>query len=234
MSRMSVALRRGGVAVGVLLLVASVGCSHVNREELVSDLDQLRQEMDQEHQARDAAINTRIDGVEQRVDDLDRRQAATEERLEWLSEELEKLQTEFGVTVERLEGAIAFNVPVNFEYDSSVLDDQGGMVLDRFAHVYDEFYGGGLVTVEGFTDEAGSEAYNQQLGHRRAEEVKSYLTEIAGLDGQSVRTVSYGEAKERLVAPGEYGPDAGKANRRVVLVIDETSLAVTVPVAGRR
>lgn len=234
MNRTSLALRRGGVAVGMLLLVATVACSHVNREELVTDLDQLRQEIDADSDARDAVINGRIDGVEARIDDLDRRQTQTEERMEWLAEELEKLHTEFGVTVERLEGAIAFNVPVHFDYDSAALDETGTVVLDRFANIYDEYLGGGLVTVEGFTDEAGSEAYNQQLGRRRAEEVRGYLTEVAGLEEQQVRAVSYGETKERLVAPGQYGPEAGEANRRVVLVIDETSSAVTVPVAGRR
>lgn len=234
MSRVSLALRRGGVAVGMLLLVTTVACSHVNREELVSDLDQLRQEIGADADVRDAVINERIDGVEARIDDLDRRQTQTEERMEWLAEELEKLNTEFGVTVERLEGAIAFNVPVHFDFDSAALDDTGTVVLDRFAHIYDEYLGGGLVTVEGFTDEAGTEAYNEQLGRRRAEEVRSYLTEVAGLEEQQVRAVSYGESKERLVAPGQYGRDAGEANRRVVLVIDETSSAVTVPVAGRR
>jgi peptidoglycan-associated lipoprotein len=231
---MSLALRRGGVTVGILLLVTTVACSHVNREELVSDLDQLRQEIGADSDARDAVINERIDGVEARIDDLDRRQTQTEERMEWFAEELEKLHTEFGVTVERLEGAIAFNVPVHFDFDSAALDDEETVVLDRFAHIYGEYLGGGLVTVEGFTDEAGSEAYNQQLGRRRAEEVRSYLTEVAGIEEQQVRAVSYGEDKDRLVAPGQYGPDAGEANRRVVLVIDETSSAVTVPVAGRR
>lgn len=234
MSLTKMALRRGGVAVGVLLLITTVACSHVNREELVTDLDQLRQEIGEDQQARDAVINQRIDGVEARIDELDRRQAETAERVEWLAEELEKLHTEFGVTVERFESAIAFHVPVHFEFDSAAIGDDETPVLDRFADVYGEFYGGGLITVEGFTDEAGSEEYNKQLGRRRAEEVKSYLTEVTGLDEQKVRAVSYGEAKERLVAPGEYGPNAGEVNRRVVIVVDEVSSAATVPVAGRR
>jgi outer membrane protein OmpA-like peptidoglycan-associated protein len=62
-----------------------------------------------------------------------------------------------------------------------------------------------------------------RLGKNRAEGVKSYLTEVAGLDPQWVRTVSYGESPERLVAPGRFGPDAGSENRRVVLVIDQSA-----------
>ena len=65
-------------------------------------------------------------------------------------------------------------------------------------------------------------------------DLNAKLTEVAGLDEQRVRAVSYGESKERLVAPGEYGPNAGEANRRVVIVVDEVSSDATVPVAGRR
>jgi len=233
MSLRSGALRGSASAVGVVLLLTTVACAHVNREEHTTDLAQLRQEIDGEQQVRDATLNERIDGIEARVDDLDRRQAETAERLEWLAEELEKLNTEFGVTVEKLEGAIAFNVPVNFEFDSAALDDNDTAVLDRFAHLYGEYYGDGLITVEGFTDEAGSKAYNDILGRRRAEEVKSYLTEIGGLDDQKVRTVSYGESEDRLVAPGEFGRSAGAANRRVVLVIDQVSSAESAPEIGQ-
>jgi hypothetical protein len=55
--------------------------------------------------------------------------------------------------------------------------------------------------------------------------VKSYLSEVAGLDPAYLRTISYGEASARLVAPGEYGPEAGRENRRVVLVIDQSARA---------
>lgn len=213
----------------------SVGCAHVNREEHTADLEALGSELRAEQQAGDDELATRIDDVEARVDDrmteLEQRQAATEERLERLEMSLQELETEMGVTITRLENAIAFSVPLYFEFDSATLQDDQSGVLDQFAGVYGEFYDGGLLTVEGFTDEAGPVEYNQVLGKRRAEEVKSYLTEIAGLNPERVRTVSYGESPDRLVVPGEWGHERGQQNRRVVLVIDTTT--TTMEVAGR-
>jgi peptidoglycan-associated lipoprotein len=209
----------------VVFAAGSAGCAHVKRDELNTELDTLATQLRKEQADGDAALAGRISAVETQVNDLDQRQAATERRMEQLEQSLRELETEVGVTIERLEGAIAFSVPLYFEFDSSTIEDSQTGALDRFAGVYDEFYDGKLLTVEGFTDEAGSEAYNQRLGMRRAEEVKSYLTEVAGLDVEQVRAVSYGESSERLVAPGEYGPSRGRENRRVVLVIDTAEAA---------
>jgi peptidoglycan-associated lipoprotein len=206
-----------------VLLLAGVGCAHVNQEQLATDLDALRTELRAEQEAQADELGGRIDGVDARLDDVESRQAETARRMEQLEGDLQELEREMGVTIQRLEEAIAFSIPVHFEFDSATLAGEHTPVLDRFAHVYTEYYGGGLITVEGFTDEAGSAAYNMRLGKNRAEGVKSYLTEVAGLDPQWVRTVSYGESPERLVAPGRFGPDAGSENRRVVLVIDQSA-----------
>jgi peptidoglycan-associated lipoprotein len=59
---------------------------------------------------------------------------------------------------------------------------------------------------------------------RRAEAVRDYLSSNGNLSNASIRTVSYGEAKERQVVPGAEGPgNAGIENRRVALVIDYAS-----------
>jgi len=221
-------------ALACLLIIGSgSGCNHVNRDELATDLDGVRSELRAEQQASAdqlaGQIAGQIDEVDQRlggrIDDLELQQAETAERLARLELALADLESQFDVTIVRLENAIAFNVPLHFAFDSATLDENQTDTLDSFAAVYGEFYSGDLVTVEGFTDEAGSEEYNHILGKRRAEEVKSYLTEIAGLDAQHLRTISYGESPARLVTPGKYGHNAGGENRRVVLVIDESSRA---------
>jgi flagellar motor protein MotB len=62
---------------------------------------------------------------------------------------------------------------------------------------------------------------NLALGMRRAEAVKAFLTAEAGLMADRVRAVSYGEARNRLVAPKRQGPgEGGWENRRVALVVD--------------
>lgn len=221
---------RQGIRIAIALVagIAFVGsltaCAHVKRDELNTELDQLREEVAQERESGDDALGeridetaTHIDGVESR---LESRIADNEARLDALEADLRELEEQFSVTVERMEGMIAFNVPVHFEFDSATLREVDHEVLDRFAQVYNGYYAGKLVTVEGFTDEAGSDEYNQRLGQRRAEGVRSYLTEVASLNPERIRAVSYGESQERLVAPGEMGPDEGMENRRVTLVVE--------------
>jgi peptidoglycan-associated lipoprotein len=100
-------------------------------------------------------------------------------------------------------------------------------VLDKFAAVAQKFYGGSLITVEGFTDPAGSTAYNQQLGMKRAEAVKSYLI-AQGLTETAVRTVSYGESRNRLIDPTATHDEPGAlSNRRVTFVMDTRTMMGT-------
>ena len=75
-----------------------------------------------------------------------------------------------------------FNVPVHFEFSKSELREPDRPVLDRFAAVVKEYYPGAIVTVEGFTDPAGSAAYNRKLGQRRADAVKEYLASAGGFE----------------------------------------------------
>jgi peptidoglycan-associated lipoprotein len=93
------------------------------------------------------------------------------------------------------------------------------MLVDRLASVLREYYPEALITVEGFTDPAGSVAYNLALGQRRADEVRTHLLGQGMAPGQ-VRAISYGKDTSRLVRPGARGPEAGAENRRVVIVID--------------
>ena len=62
--------------------------------------------------------------------------------------------------------------------------------LDRFARIVADYYPQSTVTVEGFTDPVGDEAYNLALGKRRAESVKGYLVQQGGLSADRIRAVS--------------------------------------------
>ena len=97
-------------------------------------------------------------------------------------------------------------------------------MLERFAGVVKEHYPNATITVEGFADPAGSAAFNQRLGMRRAEAVAGYLSGQGALDASFIRAVSYGEARNRQIVPGAQGPgEQGVENRRVALVIDYAS-----------
>ncbi len=192
------------VGVGVVALTGlATACGYAKKKDVQAEIASVRQQME----SGDQALGNRIDQVSGRVDQL--------------QTQLNDLQDKFNVTVQKMEGMIAFDVPVHFDYDKADLRSTDTPVLDKFAAVVREYYPNALVTVEGFTDPAGSRAYNMRLGNARADAVKDYLTSQGNLTGDLVRTVSYGESKDRLVQPGAKGPgEAGMVNRRVALVID--------------
>ncbi len=193
---------------GAALTFAAItaACAHVGQEQFDTEMAALRAEMEQTASGSDRRTEGQL--------------ARLEARLDGLARGLSALEGEFDVTVQRLETAIRFDMPVYFPFDEADLRPEDLPVLDRFAGVVDEFYPDALLTVEGFTDPTGSATYNLALGLRRAEAVQRYLVESEDFSPERVRAVSYGEDASRLVAPGQGGQLAGWENRRVVLVIE--------------
>jgi peptidoglycan-associated lipoprotein len=201
-----------------LVLTAGLsGCAHVKREEMEGRLASLRSQMQDEMAQGDQqtadALGTRITTLDQTLNG----------RIDGLERDLAALEEEFGARVEELETALRFNVPVYFGFDESEVPAESVPFLDRFAQVVNSYYPNSLITVEGFTDPAGSPEYNKILGQRRADAVMAVLVDRGGLNPQRVRAVSYGEDSPRQVAAGATGPgSAGWENRRVALVIDHS------------
>jgi OOP family OmpA-OmpF porin len=102
---------------------------------------------------------------------------------------------------------------VEFEFDKANLTPDSAVILDvameelkRCPKV--------PMSIEGHTDARGSDSYNQSLGQRRADSVKSYFVS-KGLRGGRFRTRSYGES--RPIATNDT--DEGRQlNRRVELL----------------
>jgi len=207
-------IRWGTGAVLTLVLTGLLGgCAHVGQEQFDTELESLRRQMEEV----DRANQERVEGLGRLTDDQMEEMSA---RLDGLARSLTTLQGEFDVTVERLGSAVRFDMPVYFGFDDAAIRAEDRPVLKRFSSVVLEFYPEGLITVEGFTDAAGSVEYNRQLGLRRATAVREYLVKLCGFDEGSVRTVSYGEDTVRQVAPGQAGRTSGWENRRVALVIE--------------
>lgn len=99
---------------------------------------------------------------------------------------------------------------VYFDYDKSAIRNDGAEVLRNNAGVIKANADWGQLTIEGNTDERGSEEYNLALGERRAMAVKRYLVDL-GVPNSSLRTVSFGEAKPAV--PG-HDESAYRYNRR--------------------
>ena len=205
---------------GAALTFAGItaACAHVGQEQFESEIAALRAEMEQTA----SGSNRRTEA----------QMARLEARLDGLARGLSALEGEFDVTVQRLETAVRFDMPVYFAFDEANLRTEDLPVLDRFAGVVGEYYPDALLTVEGFTDPTGSPTYNLALGQRRAEAVQRYLVESEDFSPERVRAVSYGEDAARLVSPGRGGPLAGWENRRVVLVIEHLGYGTDVPLVA--
>lgn len=181
----------------VLAAVVLAGCSqYVKRDEFDSTVSSLR--------ATDAETQAQLDLMQVRFGEL--------------THDLQVRFEDYNARITKLSGRLRVDMTANFEYDDATLREQDKAALDGFAEVIRVHHPNVLVTVEGFTDPAGSPEYNRWLGMERAKAAREHLIQ-AGLDAARVRAVSYGEDQNRLVEPGAWG-EAGAANRRVALVID--------------
>lgn len=136
-----------------------------------------------------------------------------------LSQNMKQQLGKYDARITAMEGRISIDTVAHFDFNKANLHDSDKAMLNDFAKVMNKYHGDAMVTVEGFTDPAGSMAYNKKLGMERANAVRNFLVTDAGMSPDLVRAVSYGEARNRQVQPGKTH-DAGANNRRVTLVID--------------
>ncbi|HSB00148.1 MAG TPA: peptidoglycan-associated lipoprotein Pal [Anaerolineales bacterium] len=104
---------------------------------------------------------------------------------------------------------------IYFAFDSTVLSDQAQQILNSKAD-YLRTNPDITITVEGHCDDRGTDAYNIDLGERRAESVKIYLAWL-GIATNRLNTVSYGE--ERPIAT-RHDEASWAKNRRAEFVIN--------------
>jgi len=75
-----------------------------------------------------------------------------------------------------------------------------------------------FVEIQGHTDDTGSSRYNEDLGQRRADSVRRYLSRQFALPLNRMSTISYGDT----LPVASNKTKAGRSqNRRVVLVVLE-------------
>ena len=103
--------------------------------------------------------------------------------------------------------------PVYFDFDRSSIKWKE---RDKLKNIAECLKGDNVapLSIEGHCDERGTEEYNMMLGERRANSAKKYLRRL-GVDGEKVRTTSYG--KNRPAADGS-NERAWSKNRRTEFV----------------
>jgi len=104
----------------------------------------------------------------------------------------------------------ALALPVQFAFDSADILPSAKSQLDAIAAGIRMLPATQRVVIEGHTDAAGAELYNESLSQRRAQSVRRYLVTMHGIDAERLEAVGLGELSP---LPGR-DPLAGE-NRRV-------------------
>lgn len=179
--------------------------------------------VDEKIAASQATTNTKIESVASQVEDLQQKQTATDARVEQLSqsaaEALQRAQ-EAGVLAK---GKVVFEQTfsedrVKFKLNSYELSDAAKSALDEFATRTRGLESQYFVEIQGHTDDTGGERHNEELGQRRADSVRRYLSREHKLPLNRMSTISYGDT---LPLESNRTRAGREANRRVVLVVLE-------------
>jgi outer membrane protein OmpA-like peptidoglycan-associated protein len=163
---------------------------------------QAKAAQEQAKQAQDQLAQIR----HERQQELDRMQEA-------LSKIVETRRTPNGMLITLPDSTFRFN------FDSAELNPKNRELLSRVAGILLVSKGYGL-SVFGYTDDVGSDDYNQQLSMRRAKAVEDYLVK-AGIDPAIINVKGYG--KTSPLVPGTTTLARAK-NRRVEIALTDSEI----------
>lgn len=175
-----------------------------------------------------ATTNQKIESVASQVETVQQHQKEQDAQIATLSQEAKdalKRAEDAGV-IAKGAGKVVFQQTfsddkVKFKsgkYDLSkdaktALDELGAKLKDMTGSEHQYF-----VEIQGHTDDTGGTRYNDELGQRRADEVRRYLSRQYGVPLNRMSTISYGDT----LPVGSNKTRAGrKENRRVVVVVLE-------------
>ncbi|MGF1533721.1 MAG: OmpA family protein [Bernardetiaceae bacterium] len=135
----------------------------------------------------------------------------------YMDKQAKKIEDEVeGVEVKRVEEGIdlTFDSGILFGFDSFALQGEAQKNVVKLAQILNE-YADTQITIQGHTDDVGSDKYNRTLSEKRANAVRQYLLNN-GVASSRIRTEGYGPS-----APiaDNATPEGRQKNRRVEIVI---------------
>ena len=152
--------------------------------------------------------------AQEKIDEMRReREAELNQMQEALNRIAETRRTPNGMTI------VLPNSIFRFDFDKANLSQSNRELLSRIAGILLASKGYGL-SIFGYTDDIGTQEYNEQLSLRRAEAVKSYLVK-AGIDPAIINVKGYG--KTSPLTEGDSN-DARAKNRRVEIAVTDSSI----------
>jgi len=177
-----------------------------------------------------AQNSQKIESMETQVEDLQQKQKATDAHLAQTDQKVSELSQTAQDALKRAQdagvlakGKVVFEQTftedrVKFKSGKYDLDKDAQAALDEFAGKVKALTDPYFVEIQGHTDNVGGKRYNEDLGERRAEAVRRYLSKSQGLPLNRMSTISYGDAAP--VASNKTRKGRAE-NRRVVLVVLE-------------
>jgi len=122
---------------------------------------------------------------------------------------------------------VSFSADALFDFGKETVRPAGKVELDKFAA---ELQGArfDVITVTGYTDRIGSHDYNLKLSKRRAESVKAYLVETAGIPADKV-TATGADGSAPVTNPDEC---KGRARTHKLIACLQPDRRVDVEVTG--
>ena len=106
------------------------------------------------------------------------------------------------------------DLEINFDYNSANISSKSMPSVQALGKALtNPDLKGSTFVVAGYTDAAGTDAYNQDLSERRADAIKRYLTDKYGIAGSDLVTVGYGKTKLK-----DASNPMADVNRRVQVV----------------
>jgi outer membrane protein OmpA-like peptidoglycan-associated protein len=175
-----------------------------------------------------AQTNKKIESVEGQIEDLQQKQKATDTNLAATNVRVDQLSKEAQDALKRAQeagvlakGKVVFQQTfsedrVKFKPNSYELSKDSQAALDDFANKVKALNDQYWIEIQGHTDDTGSAKYNDDLGQRRADSVRRYLSRQDSLPLNRMSTISYGDTLP--VAPNKTRKGRTQ-NRRVVLVV---------------
>jgi len=194
---------------GLLLLVAS-GCA--TKKYVTGEV---------------ATVNQRVDGVETQVEDAQTKLRDHEGRLVKNASDTAAASRTAQEALDRAiaagklaEGKFLYETvlsddQVKFGFDKAELSAEAKAALDAFADKLRADNVDVYIEIQGHTDNVGSEGYNFELGEKRANVVRRYLS-LKGVPLHRMSVISYGETEPVADNSNREGRNQ---NRRVVLVV---------------
>jgi len=183
--------------------------------------------------AREEAEAARSDATSAR-DDAARAQAEADQIRKRAEAELNRLEGALGEIAETQRTALGLVMRLGsdylkFEFDKAELRPEDRELLSRVAGILltSQDY---TVSVNGHTDDRGTEEYNQKLSERRAQAVRDYLVK-AGLSPEILSVTGHGKSLPLVKGVSD---EARAKNRRVELGIASTRIQYGRPPADRR